>query len=37
MPAPLTGWVVVGPYAVRVTADGAEVYQLPVPACGGRP
>ena len=37
IPAPLPGWMVAWPYAVRVTADGAEVYRLPVPTCGGRP
>jgi hypothetical protein len=31
------GWLAAWPYAIRLTAGGAKVYRLPVPACGGRP
>jgi hypothetical protein len=30
-------WLAAWPYAIKLTKDGAEIYRLPVPACGGRP
>jgi hypothetical protein len=30
-------WLAAWPYAIKLTKDGAEIYRLPAPACGGRP
>lgn len=32
-----SGWLAAWPYAIRITRDTAEIFRLPVPACGGRP
>jgi hypothetical protein len=31
------GWLAAWPYAIRLGVEGAKVYRLPAPACGGRP
>ena len=31
-----SGWLAAPPFAIKLTADGAIVYRLPMKACGGR-